>query len=243
MQNVKRNILISTPAYAGQISTSTIVGVTSAIAEGREHGWDVRYLPLIGSADIADTRNQILGLFLHAEQCDELLLVDADIGFGPGCLTHIMSHKVDLVGGIYRQRRDTVDYPLLRLSYDQQMIEDPETGFPLIEVRGIPAGFMRITRKCLDAMCESKDTRWVSDKDKIRGIQYPFLFDWTWSQKDFGWERMSEDYSFCQRFRDVGGKVWADPALKLDHVGQKVFSGDFMSHIQTEMMAPGIIAA
>jgi hypothetical protein len=39
--------------------------------------------------------------------------------------------------------------------------------------------------------------------------------------------KLSEDYSFCQRWRDIGGQVWADPNIRMAHVGTKTFDGHF----------------
>lgn len=34
---------------------------------------------------------------------------------------------------------------------------------------------------------------------------------------------LSEDYTFTQRWRDVGGKIILDPSIRLGHVGRKIF--------------------
>ena len=36
----------------------------------------------------------------------------------------------------------------------------------------------------------------------------------------------SEDWVFCNQWRDVGGKIWLDPTIKLDHVGTYIYEGD-----------------
>jgi hypothetical protein len=40
-----------------------------------------------------------------------------------------------------------------------------------------------------------------------------------------GAEYWGEDFSFCRRWRAIGGRVWLDPELELHHVGFKTFSG------------------
>jgi hypothetical protein len=37
---------------------------------------------------------------------------------------------------------------------------------------------------------------------------------------------LSEDYPFCRRWRDIGGKIWVDLHCKLLHLGQHNFRGD-----------------
>jgi hypothetical protein len=37
---------------------------------------------------------------------------------------------------------------------------------------------------------------------------------------------ISEDYGFCQKWRDIGGKIWLDTEGKLTHIGAYNFPGD-----------------
>ena len=36
---------------------------------------------------------------------------------------------------------------------------------------------------------------------------------------------LSEDYTFCRRWQNMGGKVYVDPHVILDHVGTYTFKG------------------
>jgi hypothetical protein len=36
---------------------------------------------------------------------------------------------------------------------------------------------------------------------------------------------LSEDYTFCQRWRAIGGRIWLDPTGMLVHVGAHDFAG------------------
>ena len=43
---------------------------------------------------------------------------------------------------------------------------------------------------------------------------------------------LSEDWGFCRRWRQIGGKVWADPSIKLVHYGEHAYRGDPMGMFQ-----------
>ena len=45
---------------------------------------------------------------------------------------------------------------------------------------------------------------------------------------------LSEDYAFCRRWRDMGGKVYADLLGKLDHLGQWTFEGNLIESLKTK---------
>jgi hypothetical protein len=42
---------------------------------------------------------------------------------------------------------------------------------------------------------------------------------------------LSEDYSFCRRWRQIGGEIWIDIASKLTHTGPYEFVGDHTSRL------------
>ena len=39
-------------------------------------------------------------------------------------------------------------------------------------------------------------------------------------------ESLPEDYSFCRRWRDIGGEIWIDLDSRFSHVGNYVYKGD-----------------
>ena len=45
---------------------------------------------------------------------------------------------------------------------------------------------------------------------------------------------LSEDYAFCRRWRDIGGKIWVDLQCKLLHLGQHNFRGDLAESLRLQ---------
>jgi hypothetical protein len=43
---------------------------------------------------------------------------------------------------------------------------------------------------------------------------------------------LSEDFTFCHRWRAIGGKVWVDLECKLMHLGQHLFRGDLATSLR-----------
>jgi hypothetical protein len=37
---------------------------------------------------------------------------------------------------------------------------------------------------------------------------------------------LSEDYTFCRRWQQIGGDIWLDPRVALNHVGHYTFRGN-----------------
>jgi hypothetical protein len=45
-------------------------------------------------------------------------------------------------------------------------------------------------------------------------------------------ELVSEDISFCEKWRELGGKLYLDPSINLAHVGTKRWTGNFSEWIK-----------
>jgi hypothetical protein len=89
------------------------------------------------------------------------------------------------------------------------------------EIDGLPAGFLMIRRHTLESMVERYRGELEFD-DEVDGKLVPTVAIFQLLIR--GRKLLNEDYSFCYRWRDMGGKVHLlmDPA---SHVGSHVFRG------------------
>jgi hypothetical protein len=73
---------------------------------------------------------------------------------------------------------------------------------------------MRITRSVGEKMIAAYPDLWYHDSTcSPAGLKVYNLFDFELLNHQY----FTEDYVFCRRFRAIGGKVWVDPILELDH--------------------------
>ncbi len=88
-------------------------------------------------------------------------------------------------------------------------------------------GFMMIRREALLRLIAAyPETRYAAAHASADAAQSPHqyaLFDGM-IDKATG-HYLSEDYTFCQRWRAIGGQVWLDPRGVLAHVGSHDFVG------------------
>lgn len=170
---------------------------------------------------IQKTRNQFVADFL-ASDCTDLIMLDDDVAWEDGAVSRLLSHPCDVVGGIYPKREDPLQYPVRRI---QGAPFDPETG--LMEVELVPTGFLRMTRKCLEDMTQAYRHLAYRDYD-VPGNVCTGLF-WVDIEPDPDDASINtvwgEDFSFCRKWRAIGGKVHADILLRFKHFGQKAFEG------------------
>ncbi len=213
----QKHVWIAIPAYTGQVHLGTMRSIIADMLALADRGDKVTIFDESGNAMIGDCRALIVTQFLASDATD-LVFVDSDVCWEAGALTRLVDAPVEFVAGIYPQRRDPINYCVQYLTDRTELWADPETG--LLEVAGVPAGFMRLSRAMLERMVEHyPDTAFYCEQapEKISHA----LFD----PYRIGKLKFGEDYSFCKRWRDIGGKVWIDPELKLGHVGFKTFLG------------------
>lgn len=102
----------------------------------------------------------------------------------------------------------------------------------LIEVLDAGTGFMLIKRGVLEQMITAfTEIKYVRDMtslnadgsiDRTTDTQYA-LFDGSIDEESRRY--LSEDYTFCRRWQKIGGRIWTDPEIVLNHVGTHVFRG------------------
>jgi hypothetical protein len=217
---VVQKVFLAIPSHSGEIRVGTFMAVSDTRVEAIRRGIDVHVFCWVGDSLIPNARNIALAEF-RASDCTDLVFVDADIGFATDAFFRLISHPVDIVGGAYRFKKDHEDYPVNWLPDpdDKGLHSNPETG--LIEVAGMPTGFLRVTRAAADSLAVAYASR-TYRSHLAPDIVAHCLFDLVLEDGIYH----GEDYAFCKKWRDIGGKVWLDPYIKLDHTGHKSYRGD-----------------
>lgn len=176
-----------------------------------------------GDSFVQQARSLLVGEFITTD-CTDFVSIDDDITWQDGGLQRLMEHPVDIVAATYRVKDDTnTRYPLMfEEDWDGKL--DPVTG--LIPMRNVPFGMIRIKRAALERMIEAYKDDWF----RLQGILGWKLFDIPFMPTHTGWQ--GEDYTFCDKARAIGEKIWLDPKIKTGHIGEKVFYGCLWDDLQ-----------
>lgn len=175
------------------------------------------YLLLQGNCHVDDARNAVVRDFLESD-CTDLLFLDADVDWEPKELVQLCRHDLDIVGGVYPYRREGGEEMPVRLKDGAK----PEDG--LLEVEGLPTGFMKIKRHVLEKMAE------LAPKYFDKTHETAMVFD----RPDPGPDktRWGGDIAFCNRFRSMGGRIYADQELRLGHTATIVVRDSLGAHLR-----------
>ncbi len=192
-------------------------GFAFSVQRGRAaleaHDIDTAYLILEGNCHVDDARNVVVQNFLLSD-CTDLVFIDADVLFEPEDLVTLCKYAADLVGGVYPFRRaDAQTARGMPVRMIPGVSEPNDEG--LLEVEGLPTGFMRIRRRVLEALAADADHFW--NRNDTRS-QVPILFGRTYRDGN----RVGGDIAFCQKWRSSGGKVYAAPEMRLGHAAKVI---------------------
>jgi hypothetical protein len=237
------SIMIATPMYGGMCTGMYVLGLLSTMNKMRELGVEVSWVHMTNESLITRARNELARVFLESK-FDYLMFIDADIGFNGESLAHLLAVDEDIVCGIYPKkevnwdsikraaragRGDLEDYGgafVFNMVGDHH-VETDERG--VIEVRHGGTGFMLIKRGVFDFLAPHVPTYRTSSFIKPDGeYEKPLTYEFFATSIDASGALLSEDYHFCELFRKHGGKIYAHPFVKLDHVGTYVYNGDIL---------------
>jgi len=238
------SIMVATPMYGGMCTGHYLNGILSLTARMRQVNVPVYYGYLINESLITRARNELARLFLEKGQ-DYLMFIDADISFSGQDVATLLAADKDVICGIYPKKEvdwDRVnqaakegqenlqDYAgayVMNFISGQKVAETDQDG--VIEVRHGGTGFMLIKRRVFEVLKDHVPTyRTSTVKDKDGEYIKPLTHEFFATSIDHTGALLSEDYHFCDLWRKHGGKIHANPFIKLSHVGTYVYSGDII---------------
>lgn len=217
-----QKLYLAMPSLSGRPDIATQLAITDTLVACKGAGVPVHYKPVIGDSIISRSRNYLVADFLRSD-CTDLIMVDDDLWWNPGSIQRLLSHPCDLVGGVYPKRQDAIEYPVRRKSGAKV---DLNTG--LLEVELLPTGFLRMTRACLEKMIAANPQLRYRDRN-FPDMEFHALF-WVELGKSLdddtgALEVWGEDFTFCRRWRELGGSVWLDTLIHFKHIGRKAWDG------------------
>jgi len=208
---------ICMPCYGGQLTESTFMSYIKWGNTARQLGIDWTMETLTNESLISRARNTLVAKFLTSKDSTHLLFIDADIGFEPWHILVLLNRQVDVIGGLYPMKS-------MPIKWCVNGIPDGETGPDgLEEVSKTGTGFMLIKRDVFEKLNAHPATKpFVNDIGLPEELN-PHMktyFDTAVRENRY----YSEDWTFCENWRDLGGKIWVDKRVLLRHTGTYTFA-------------------
>lgn len=231
-------LFLSTPCYGGLCLESYVTSIINLqLALIKE---DIQlYIDTTENESLVHrARNVSVGRFMQKSDADYFMFIDADIHFDPQSVIRLVRSGHDLSVACYPKKfidwdqaasavknNDNRNMAMLSASlvinFGASKIKI-ENGF--IPILDGPTGFMLIKRDVFKKMEEKYPELWcVNDHQNRDFDNYSAVFDCMIDP--ISKRYLSEDYAFCRRWQQMGGKIYADVTTTLGHVGNLPFSG------------------
>lgn len=249
----QKHIFIATPCYGGQIGEPYFRSMMRLAIMCNKYDIPFTISTLANESLITRGRNTLTSFFMENKEATHLFFIDADIEFSPEDLLRMVAYDKPIVVGAYpkkainwqsiigaarsnpEENADTIEGHSSNYVVNFDHMKDDEGNFThqvqivdnLIKLKDAGTGFMCIKREVVEQMFEKyPETKYVNDINvdmKFEPFMYA-LFDCIIDPDSKRY--LSEDYTFCRRWQDMGGDVWLDPRTALNHVGHYTFRGN-----------------
>jgi hypothetical protein len=181
---------------------------------------------------ISRVRNVHMSVFLNEyPDYDYFMSLDSDLEIMNvypynNLFSKLVAHDLDFVGGLYAIKQEgELKCSSVLLKADDNISFD--SG--LKEMRWLSSGCWCVKRSVVEKMAKAYPELTYDGDDnatgkKIYGLYIPMLYDM--QPQEFNISKpfrkyLSEDWSYCQRWRDLGGRIFADTSIVLTHLGKK----------------------
>ena len=243
------SIFVATPVHS-----ECSIHYTQSLLEFQRYCYEKKIgvtFQLFKSSLVTQGRNLSVGAFMESKHT-HLLFIDSDIDFEAKSIKAMVDKDKDVISVPYPMK--TFNWDKMFANFKEGKIKNPielamngntypmrlpnEDNFQLengcIEVSHSPTGCMLIKRSVIEKMIEKYPEMRISQPTIINGkpVEKPFLynfFDTMFNPVDHTY--MGEDFAFCKRWKDIGGKCHAIIDQLITHVGEHQYSGRFADEL------------
>ena len=231
-------LFLSTPCYGGQCLEKYATSVIKLQIELIKEGIQLMLDTTENESLVHRARNVAVGRFLQKTDADVFMFIDADVEFTADAVVRLVKSPHDVSVAVYPKKvvmwdqvkkaveqGDERNMAMLSSSLvanigaHKRTVED---GF--VELLDGPTGFMAIKRGAFEKLEEKfPELNCKNDHQNRDFDNYCAVFDCMIDPDSRRY--LSEDYAFCRRWQQCGGKIYADINTTLGHVGNLPFSG------------------
>jgi len=249
----QKHIFIATPCYGGQIGEPYFRSMMRfAILCNK---YDIQYTisTLANESLVTRGRNTLTSFFMENKQATHLFFIDADIEFNPEDILRMVAYDKPVIVGAYPKKAinwasimeatrndsdetpDTIEGHSSNYVVNFDFLEDKDGNKTpqvviqdnLVKLKDAGTGFMCIEKSVIQKLFDKHpEMKYVNDINVDQKFE-PFMYALFDTMIDPESRRyLSEDYTFCRLWQNMGGDVWLDPRTALNHVGHYTFRGN-----------------
>lgn len=250
----QKHIFIATPCYGGQIGEPYFRSMMRLAILCNKYEIPYTISTLANESLVTRGRNTLVSFFMENSTATHLFFIDADIEFNPEDLLRMVAYDKPVVVGAYPKKAinwdsiinaarnpdleetaDTIEGHssnyVVNFDFltDENGVRTPQVQVVdnLIRLKDAGTGFMCIKKEVIQQLFDAHpEMKYVNDINVDKKFE-PFMYALFDTMIDPESRRyLSEDYTFCRLWQQMGGEVYLDPRTALNHVGHYTFRGN-----------------
>lgn len=255
-------LFITAPMYGGGCTGPYAKSLMQLASLLTQHGIPYSVWFLFNESLVQRGRNYCADTFMRSD-CTHMIFIDSDISFNAPDVLHMLSlmvsdpAKYDILAGPYPKK--CITWETVKTAVDMGYADnDPNelTNFvgdfvlnfkdaktfkmtEPVEVSEIGTGFMMIARSAFEKFQEKfPQNAYLPDHNRTEEFSgNREIFAYFHCDFDESRRYLSEDYYFCRKVNEAGGKIWLAPWVYLQHTGTYTFAGrlDAISLVKSHM--------
>ncbi len=232
------SLFLSTPCYGGVCLQAYAESILKLQRMCAQNGVQLMLDTTENESLVHRARNISVARFMIRSQAEYFMFVDADVKFEAESVMRLLASGHDVSCAVYPKKvvmwdqaehavktNDTRNLNKLAASLVmnfKQANAQIVNGF--VEVLDGPTGFLMIKRDVFTRMFERYPELNCKNDHQNRDFEdYCAVFDCMIDPENRRY--LSEDYAFCRRWQQMGGRIFADVTTTLGHVGNIRFMG------------------
>uniref|UniRef100_A0A6C0HH57 Glycosyltransferase 2-like domain-containing protein n=1 Tax=viral metagenome TaxID=1070528 RepID=A0A6C0HH57_9ZZZZ len=252
---------ILTPCFGGMCYVNYIDCLIKTLSLFRHFKFDIDVIFCKNDSLVSRARNNLIAKAMSDPKTTHMIFIDNDITWNPIDILKLVISEKPIIGGAYplktykwdnltnpQTAKDLIDKRnssiLKDMISDAEMVQYNAVNYNvnylsnnlqvegnIAKIRHLATGFMMIQRGVIEKMFKAfPSTKFVDDINFLEPHENEFayaLFDCGVEEGHY----FSEDWMFCQRWAKMGGSIYLDVTVNLNHTGLEDFKGSYVSTI------------
>lgn len=232
-------VMLATPTLERRPTVEYLMSVqkTSHLLMQRGHFLDTAFVG--ADAFIMKARNGLVQSFIESWKseypADVLVFIDDDQSWDENAFLRIIESPHEFVGVAIPKKMDTDP-----ITFNNVQLDMDETGKCYIEhnmlrASQIGSGFIALKRSAVEKLIAAYPQRYAPGDGGMHALHYAlFEAKIIWDEKDptVTGQFWGEDLIFCKKWAAIGGKIWIEMDVNMEHIGRKSWGANFLQFLQ-----------
>lgn len=216
LKSGSKKVLVATPSLDGKVDVWFADSLAKTISLCKTYNIDIHPIFICNESLLHMARNEYIK-FAYEGEYDSLIFIDSDQRWDHEYFLKVVQSEKDALSLPVCLKNDIPKFNFKSFKSYSEVKTDNETGEFTIEKIG--TGFFKLSKKLIKDLWDSNETV------LFKGVNVKMIFDFSYD----GEEYVGEDYTICQKIRELGYDVWVNPNTTCQHVGPKKYDHDFLN--------------